>query len=143
MSAELSLKEKLENCIGDKEWLLNVGYNISHIIIASILVIYLKNKLFILTFLLFSMLFFISYTNSTTHTIQSYRLLIFGTLLYFIDIFIMSESTNTSENKSDENLSNYVKDHAKSISWKTMIWKIPYYGILSHYIIRYENYFSQ
>ena len=138
-----------ENCIS-KEKLLGLSYTLSHIIVASILVICLKNnKRILLAILLFSMLGFVSYTEQ--ETIPIYSLLMLGTFIYMIDIYIINRQTEpeiisvisgsepsnrVSEPEiisSSTTLNEAVKPQRQQSSFFDTIWKIPYWGILIYY----------
>ncbi len=107
-----------------KKYLIDMLYLLSHIVFASILVVCLKNtNTTLLTIILSIILGYISYDEQ--HNIPVYTLFSVGCLMYFFDLFIMSKS---SEEFGRVSLLRTLK---------TTIWKLPYYGILSYYVILY------
>lgn len=105
-----------------KKYLTDMLYLLSHIAFASILVVCLKNtNTTLLTIILSMMLGYISYEEQ--HNIPIHTLFSIGCLVYFFDLFIMSDRMTSILNVL-----------------KTTIWKLPYYGILSYYVILYAMY---
>jgi len=110
---------KIENCI-DKEKILELSYTISHIAIASILVICLKNnKSLLLAILLFMMLGFVSYSEQNKMPI--YLLISCGIIVYVLDTYVINNPLPNDKNKMK--------------SMIDTIWKVPYWGLVSYYII--------
>jgi hypothetical protein len=116
------IEQNLTSCLNDSQAIQYVLYILSHIVVATILVKYLKNfKPTVLFGLLCIILIYISFTEK--NKIPFYILPTVGILMYLLDYFVIS---------SDE-LENLNKTNIKMIL-KTM-WKIPYYGIASYYLI--------
>jgi hypothetical protein len=116
------IEQNLTSCLNDSQAIQYVLYILSHIVVATILVKYLKNlKPTVLFGLLCIILIYISFTEK--NKIPFYILPTVGVLMYLLDYFVIS---------SDE-LENLNKTNIKMIL-KTM-WKIPYYGIASYYLI--------
>lgn len=110
-----------------KKYVLNMIYLLSHIAFASILVICLKNTNTPLLAVLLSLtLGYISYDEQ--HNMPIYTLFLVGSLLYFFDLFIIGKQSKDFEKTSILN------------TLKRTIWKLPYYGILSYYVILYVTY---
>jgi Na+/serine symporter len=123
--------DKLSNCIGDKKLLIDTGYMISHIIIASIFVTCLKRKNPLLLLLLLSLILsYMSYESQNERPL--FVLILFGSMIYIIDMFIMNQDY-PNDNDIDSN---------NKKTWINQLWKIPYYGILSHYIMLSGSYFN-
>ncbi len=107
-----------------KKYLFDTLYLLSHIAFASVLVICLKNTNPILLAIILSMMLgYISYDEQRTMPI--YTLFIAGLLIYAIDLFIIGEPKNSPKNISILR------------RFGSTIWKLPYYGIMSYYIILY------
>ncbi len=110
---------KLENCI-NKEKIMEISYLLSHIIVASILVVCLKNNKSLLLFTILSlMLGFVSYTEQ--NKIPIYLLALCGFIIYMLETHIINKPAPNDNNKVKKLLDT--------------IWKIPYWAILSYYII--------
>lgn len=108
---------KLENCI-DKQQLLNTSYTLSHLVIASIISAYLKDKKpLVLVVILFAMLGYIGYTE---YPIMPLHLLASGTFIYLLDMYIINKNKN-----------NIITTR----SILQTLWKIPYWSIISYYIM--------
>lgn len=110
---------KLENCI-DKEKIMEMSYVLSHIVTASILTLCLKNNKPILLFTILSLILgFVSYTEQNKMPI--YLLILCGFVIYALDTYIINKPPSNDKNK--------VKGLLDTI------WKVPYWGILSYYVM--------
>lgn len=113
-----------------KECMFDMIYLLSHIIFASVFVICLKNiNPILLTVILSTMLGYMSYDEQ--HVMPIYTLFVAGFILYVIDLFIVRKSENSSKKLSILH------------TIKSTIWKLPFYGILSYYVILYVTYSLQ
>lgn len=113
-----------------KQQIVQILYLLSHIVFATILVICLKNINPILLFLLlFGILSYISYEEQ--QFIPFYTLFIIGAVVYLIDLFITKQ-------RAFSEISIY--KHSVINTLKNTLWKLPYYGILSYYLLLYVNY---
>lgn len=123
----LNTKSPLESNKITKKYILDTLYLLSHIAFASILVVCLKkiNPL-LLAVLLFAMLGYISYDEQRTMPI--YTLVAVGTAMYCVDLFIVGDPKESLKKKSTLR------------TLKDSIWKLPYYGIISYYVILYVLY---
>lgn len=120
-----------------KNMMKESGYMVFHLVAASIFTIYMKEQNpLILTGLLMVILSYISYVSQNERPL--YVLLLFGLGIYIIDIFIISKKDKTIIFEQNGNLK---KDRFIDIIKKT-IWKVPFFGILSHYIMLSGAYFS-
>jgi len=121
-------KPRLKKIHIEPKCAIDMIYLLSHIIIATILVLCLKKINPILLFvLLTTMLGYISYEERDNMPI--YLLVTFGLVMYFIDLLIMRDKFQDQPNKSTTPMTSII-----NILYNT-IWKIPYYGILIYYII--------
>lgn len=116
-------KFDINDCF-DKKVILESLHMLSHLIVASLLVVMLKNtNPMLLTALLASMLIYISY--DCNDKLPIYSLYTIGTIMYIVD-FLATVSYNPET----------LKYTTANIIYKS-IWKLPYFGILSYYIIMY------
>jgi len=109
--------------MSNKDQVLNELYSMSHIIIATILVVCLKrynDK--ILTLLLLVMLVYLSYQEK--NNIPIYTLFAIGTAYYLISMLVVRSPFDNEPNKK------YIDN----------LWQIPYWGIVSYYIIMISGY---
>lgn len=110
-----------------KECVVDTLYLLSHIAFASILVVCLKNINPVLLFVLLMIIMgYISYDEQKR--IPYYTLFIIGGLIYSFDLFITGNPKNS------------LKKSSILHTLKTTVWKLPYYSILSYYIILYAIY---
>ena len=118
----ISTDNKINDCENDSGIPFDLLYFLSHIVMASILVVCLKKtQPLILTIILSGILGFVSYTEQSILPI--YTLPIYGTAIYLLDFIIMTSYLPENINKTTFDL-----------FYQTM-WKLPYFGIISYYII--------
>ena len=105
----------------------DIIYQVSHIVIATILVICLKKyNTNILALLLIAMLGYLSFEEQ--NNIPIYTLISFGLGFYLINMLII-------ESPFDE-----LNMKMKTNKLLKNVWQIPYYGIISYYImILFQN----
>lgn len=109
-----------------KKYLLEMMYLLSHLAFASVLVVCLKNTgPVFLAIVLSAMLGYISYDEQNIMPI--YTLPAIGTVMYLFDLFIVGEPKNV------------IKKTNIIFTFKTTLWKLPYYGIMSYYVILYAT----
>ena len=108
----------IEDCLIDKKILFNVAYTMTHIVIATLFVTCLKNtKPYILTLLLAIIVGVVTYDEKDN--ILFYMLPICGSLIYLLDVLTSGKfNLNT-------------------------IWKIPYWSLVSYYVILCSQYFKK
>lgn len=125
-----------------KENIIDTAYLLSHIAFATILVICLKNiNTSLLTVLLSIILGYISYHQQ--NSIPIYTLFFMGLVIYLFDLFVISNSNNSNNSTNSKKLFNFVKNTNNTSIFHTLastLWKLPYYGIISYYIILYVMY---
>lgn len=110
-----------------KKYLLDMLYLLSHIVCATILVVCLKqNNPMLLATILFAILGYIC--NEEQTIIPIYTLPAVGFLMYCFDLFIIGEPKTT------------IKKSQGLTTLNTTLWKLPYYGIMSYYVILYIMY---
>ncbi len=103
----------MSDLIGDKKMMIDLSYTLSHLIVATLLVICLKKFNSILLAVLLSLILsYICYIEQTN--IPIYMLPTFAIILYILDSTIM---------RSD-----------KDVGCSNTFWKLPYFGILVYYI---------
>ena len=99
---------------------MEMSYVLSHIVIASILTLCLKNNKPVLLFTILSLILgFVSYTEQNKMPI--YLLILCGFVIYALDTYIINKPPSNDKNKVKELLDT--------------IWKVPYWGILSYYVM--------
>jgi len=109
-----------------KRYILEMMYLLSHLAFASILIVFLKNiNPLALAVILFMMLGYISYDEQ--QIMPMYTLPLIGTAIYIFDLFIVGEPKNT------------IRQSSVIFTLKTTLWKLPYYGIISYYVILYAS----
>ena len=109
-----------------KKYIFEMMYLLSHLAFASILVVCLKNiSPVLLAVMLFIMLGYISYDEQ--YIMPIYTLSLVGTVIYFFDLFVVGEPKNT------------IKQSSIIFTLKTTLWKLPYYGIISYYVILHAS----
>lgn len=124
------VEKKLEDYVGDKKIFLESAYMLSHLIIASLLVVFLKKyKPIVLSGLLSSMVIYLTFTEKDN--LPVYLLPLSGITIYIIDTFIMSRYY--CESQMSQSLFQQIQD---------TIWRLPYWSIISYYVIisfKYTN----
>lgn len=101
------------------EQISNIGYTFSHLVISLILTFCLKKRNPILLAVLLSLILgYVSY--ETMEKMPVYTLIIFGILIYVINIVIIDEY------QENDNIGSKISKN---------IWKIPFWGIMVHYVI--------
>lgn len=127
--------ETIKNCIGDKKQIIAILYFFSHIVLASVLITCLKKQPIVLTSLLSALLGYIIY--SEINEIPYIMLPLIGLVMYIIDFFIMDDFEESQI--INNNLNNNIQNKNALITFKKTIWKLPFYGILSYYLIKFIN----
>ena len=118
----LSLKDETKKCLSDMIYLL------THIIFTIVLIICLKRTSPITLAIILSLILgYISYNER--NIIPIYMLFICGSLIYVLNLFAMDNYFFYDNNL----LSNNHKPKIKTFILN--IWKIPYYGIISYYVM--------
>ena len=108
-----------DNLFIDKKMLIDMSFNLSHFVVATLLVICLKRFNPILLLILLSLILsYICYSEQAN--IPIYILPVLGILLYILDLIVISNNMNDVDTTWCQII-------------KTSLWKLPYLGILSYY----------
>lgn len=123
MESEIQdIKTSIGKCLDNSEAIQNALYVLSHIVVATILVLCLKKfQPLLLAGLLIAMLTYIGV--SERQKLSIYALPTIAIIMYSLDFFIMSNNSPDNKNKTN---------------WQILLntlWKLPYYGIISYYLI--------
>jgi hypothetical protein len=107
------------NILFDMKNIQNITYTSSHFLVATILVLCLKNiNPLLLTGILFALLGYISYYEIEELGIPKYLLLVCGFIIYIIEQYVINGSIKFNCNT---------------------LWKIPYWGIIMYYLFYSER----
>ena len=115
------IEDKLDNCIGNKKFTLDMLYFLSHIVLASILITCLKRtQPLVLALILSAILGYVSFTEQDKFPI--YALPIAGLTIYLLDLTVISSYLPENVNKT-------TLDVVVNTSWRA-----PFFGIISYYV---------